>query len=333
MGKAGGSTGMGVPAALGTLVAGALLTLSLAPFEFWPLGLVSVAAFFYLLQITPGHGLLLGWLFGVGKYATGVWWVYVSIHEHGHAPMPLALFLTALFVGGLSLFSMVNGWLFCRFKQTSWMLSGAWFALVYTLGEWLLTWVLTGFPWLLVGYAHLQTPLAGFAPVGGVLLVGFFATGSAVAMLLLLRSARSGGWRALNLWLIAAAFLPWLVGGGLRTVTWSEAGEVRTAALIQGNIDQAEKWLPQNRQPIVAQYLALSEPHWGVDLLLWPEAAITLFEHEAQALLEQLDSRGKRAGTGLVLGIPALEVRPGKQIVFHNTAIGLGTWAIGAIGL
>ena len=40
----------------------------------------------------------------------GTSWIYVSIHEHGHAPLPLAGFLVFLFVLGISLPWMAFGW-------------------------------------------------------------------------------------------------------------------------------------------------------------------------------------------------------------------------------
>ena len=79
------------------LVAGALLPLSFAPFDLWPLGLLAVAVFFHLLQTTRSRGIFIGWMFGVGKYGVGVSWVYVSIHDFGNASPVLAFFLTCLF--------------------------------------------------------------------------------------------------------------------------------------------------------------------------------------------------------------------------------------------
>jgi len=315
------------------ILAGALLPLSMAPFDLWPLGLVSAGAWFYLLMTDGGRGLLLGWLYGLGKYALGVSWVYVSIHEHGNAPPWLAAFLVALFVSSMALFSMANGWLFGKFKSQNWLHAGGVFVILIIAFEWLMTWFLSGFPWLAIGYGQLNSALAGFAPLGGVMFVSLMAATSAVAVVLLGRSLIRRSRQSFNQqgragfpgWLLVAALLPWLVGGVAGRITWTEPGAVHSAALVQGNVAQASKWLPENRLPIIEKYRALSEPLWGVDLILWPEAAITVFERQATELLEALDERGKAAGTGLILGIPAVEALPGGGYAFLNTAIGIGT--------
>ncbi|MDH3641266.1 MAG: apolipoprotein N-acyltransferase, partial [Gammaproteobacteria bacterium] len=298
---------------------GALLPLSLAPFDLWPLGLVAVGGWFALLLRSESSGLLLGWAFGVGKYAVGVSWVYVSINVYGNAPPLLAAFLVVLFAGGLALFPMLNGWLFQRLRSAASPLQNAWlFTCLFVGFEWLLTWVLTGFPWLFPAYAHLDTVLAGFAPVGGVLLVSFVLIGSTCFAVAGYRSERKAA-------ALAAALSPWLVGLLLTQINWVTPGVSRSVALVQGNIDQAVKWLPQSRSAIIETYVGLSEPHWGVDVMVWPEAAITLMAHEAGNVLRVLDERGEQARTALVLGLPALERLPDNgEVVFRNTAIGMG---------
>jgi apolipoprotein N-acyltransferase len=124
---------------------------------------------------------------------------------------------------------------------------------------------------------------------------------------------------------VACVVLPWAVGLALSQLQWSWSTGNHQAALVQGNIDQSEKWSEQSQQKIVDTYLGLSEPYWGVDLMLWPEAAITLFEHEAEPLLASLDTQARAAGTGLILGVPAVEMMPGRRLVFRNTAMGFGT--------
>lgn len=308
------------------LVAGALLPLSMAPFHFWILGPLALALYFWVLLETPGRGLLAGWLFGLGLYGVGTSWIYVSIHDHGGASPGLAGFLVVLFASGLALFAMLKAWFFVRFKPTEIWLAAIYFVVLYMALEWLFTWFLTGFPWTAAGYGQIESPLAGFAPVGGVVLVSFAVLCVSVALVVLVRSLLAAGPAKRSSVLVSGALvlLPWVLGFALKIVDWTEPGPSRTAALVQGNIEQASKWDPDNRLPIINHYRELTEPHWGADLILWPEAAITVFEHQAETLLSALDARGKASGSSLVLGLPAVRVYPGEEYSFLNTARGLG---------
>lgn len=308
------------------LAAGALLPLSMAPFHFWLLGPVAVGLYFWVLLDTEGKGLLAGWLYGLGLYGVGTSWIYVSIHEHGGASPLLAGFLVALFASGLALFPMLKAWLFVRFRPAEPWQAAVLFAVLYMALEWLFTWFLTGFPWTAAGYGQIESPLSAFAPLGGVSLVSFAVLCSGLGLALLLRAVREQGPAVGRVVALPAALLllPWLLGLPLKAVDWTESGPTRTAALVQGNIEQASKWDPDNRLPIISHYRGLTEPHWGADLILWPEAAITVFEHQAEELLALLDDRGKASGSALVLGLPAVRVYPGDEYSFLNTARGLG---------
>ncbi|MGE0622383.1 MAG: apolipoprotein N-acyltransferase [Pseudomonadales bacterium] len=325
---------------LAALAAGGLLPLSMAPFGLWPLGPVSLALWFVLLMSGGAgrdRGLLTGWLYGLGLYGVGVSWVYFSIHDYGHASPLLAGFLVVLFAGGMALFPMLAAGIFRWLnppggeRDADWVRGGAWFVILVLALEWLLTWFLTGFPWLAAGYGQIDSPLAGFAPVGGVALVSAMTLVSAVGFVLTGRLLRSGGgvWpRLAVLWKTpwpALAVLPWLLGAVLSMITWTQPGPPRTAALVQGNVPQTVKWEPDQQLPIIRHYRTLTEPHWGADLILWPEAALTVFDHQAAELLAVLDERGKAAGSALVLGLPAVEIHPGGDYDFLNTARGLGT--------
>ena len=297
---------------------GALLPLMLAPFDWWPLGLLSIGGWFWLLNRHPRHAAALGFAFGLGKYGVGVSWVYVSMRLYGGASVPLAVFLVALFVAGLSLFTLLQGWVYSRAaSRRSPLLDASLFAAVWVLFEWLLTWFLTGFPWLYPGYGHLETPLVNLMPVGGVRLasLGFVLTAVYLAV------ALTGGRRILA---AALALVPWAVGLALSPVEWVQPAAVHRVALVQGNVDQAEKWKPANRMPIVDRYLGMSEPHWGAELMIWPEAAITLYEHQAQEVLALLDERGEESATTVVLGIAAAERLPAGDWLVYNSALATG---------
>lgn len=311
---------------LAALACGALLPLTLAPFGWWPLGLVSIGGWFWLLNRSTAPAWALGFAYGLGKFGVGVSWVYVSIHTYGNASPPLAAMLVLLFVVGLSLFTLAHAqlyaWLRIEKHEGTAALGNAWlFGAIWVAFEWVLTWFLTGFPWLYPGYGLLQTPLANLLPAGGVSLASL---GIVVTACFLVSALFDKPPPAVRAAAAAIAATPWLIGLVLSGAQWVEPKATRSAALVQGNVDQAVKWDRDNRMPIIDRYLDLTEPHWGRDLILWPEAAITLFEHEAAPWLQRWDERGQASGTGLVLGIPRVEPDGDGDYRFQNAAIAVG---------
>ena len=303
----------------------------MAPFRLWLLGPVAVALLFQVLLDERRRGLLAGWLYGLGLYGVGTSWIYVSIHEHGGAAPVLAGALVTLFASSMALFPMLLGWLFVRFRPAADISAAVLFAVLYVALEWLLTWFLTGFPWVALGYGQIDSPMAALAPIGGVPLVSFGVLVSGLALALVIRFVRRdgirGAWighRRQLIMMLALVSGPWLLAGLADRIRWTEPAAVRTAALVQGNVAQATKWDPDSRLPIIERYRSLTEPHWGTDLILWPEAAITAFEHQAEALLAALDARGQATGSSLVIGLPALRAYPDGEYSFLNTARGLG---------
>ena len=299
--------------ALAALCAGALLPLALAPYEIWPAMLVSVGLLFWLLGRveTARRAFWIGWLFGVGKYGVGASWIYVSIHVYGGAEPPLAAALVAVFVAGLALFNGLVGCL-CSRQTTA---GGAFrFACAWVAVEWLLTVFLTGFPWLFAGYAFVDVALAGWAPVGGVLLMSYVAVLSAALLVVAATTKRP-------LWLIAPVAL-WLGGWALQSVQWTQRGEARTVALVQANLDQLAKWTPAGLVDALARYRRLSEGAWQQDIVLWSEAAIPdLYSRIAERLAVM---RPQDAGD-LVFGAVMAQRSPQSEMpAIYNAALSTG---------
>jgi apolipoprotein N-acyltransferase len=310
------------------LAGGLALPLSLAPFDWRLADVVSIAALFVALRgVRAARAAWIGWAFGLGKYGLGASWVYVSIHEYGHATPLLAGALVALFVALLALFPAIMAVAFAAirdWKQTSrevpvlreaLAFAGCWVAL-----EWVLTWALTGFPWLYAGYAHLGDPLRHYAPVGGVLLVSLAAAVGAVAIV----AAALERTRAARALALCVALLPWLGGLALGEIEWTQPGPGGRVALVQGAIPQDHKWVAEHTRSILDTYRHLSAPHWQNDLVIWPEAAVTLFEHQADGYLREMSARARAGGAGLVLGIPAAERQADGSWAFLNAAIAIG---------
>lgn len=310
------------PGHLAALLAGVLQVLSLAPFSFWPAGIAAIGLLYWLLQRQKTSTVILRcWLFGVGLYGSGISWIYVSIHEHGNAPPLLAGFLVALFTCLLALLPATAGACYRWISGPAPRLGGLIFAACWVLVEWLRSWLLTGFPWLYSGYGHIDTALAGWAPVAGVLGITLIATltGVAVADFLSDRSPR-------RLRLPALAALLWIAGWGLQQHEWVHlGGNAVRVGMIQPNIPQTVKWQPLAYGRIIASYRRLSSELWNNDIIVWPEAAIPRLYQRASGLIAELDSEAASHGASLITGIPFQKSQPGEgDSAWYNSAVVLG---------
>jgi apolipoprotein N-acyltransferase len=320
---------MAIRHSLFALFAGLLLTLSLAPFNAWPLGIVSATLLALALnKSTSGQAAWRGWLFGFALFGSGTSWVYVSIHVYGGAPVPLAVGLTTIFSMGLALFFLFTCWAYRRFlpdTKNSVFNNTIGFATFWILCEWLRSWFLTGFPWLFLGHAHNHSPLSGFAPITGVLGISFIVaySGAVIAQTIVQKKFLR------NSSLIVAAL--WLSGAALQLISWTTPnGEPIKVALIQPNTAQQLKWNRHYYQETLDTLTTMSAPFWSqADIVIWPEAAIPNYLDNAQEFVDSLDAEAKKNNTSLITGIPyrseADDVNPLGQSFNSVIAIGNGS--------
>lgn len=168
--------------------AGACLNLGFAPFGWWPIAVLAPAALFALIRgLPPRRAGWTGAAFGAGLFLFGTYWLYTCLHVFGLVPIWLTIVLQAALVGLMSTFSAALCYLANRF----WLKPGAtraWLVLpvLWVLLEWLRGWALSGFPWLSLGYAMIDSPLKDWAPLFGVYGVTWAAAVIAVALNVLL---------------------------------------------------------------------------------------------------------------------------------------------------
>lgn len=301
--------------------AGLLVTLSLAPFDFWPAGILSCSLYAYLLcTCSVRDAIWRSWLFGMGMFGSGVSWVFVSINVYGGAGIPLATFLIVLFCAGLSvLFQVSFGWFYVRFVRAlpGGMLMG--FPVTWVLAEWLRSWLFTGFPWLYLGYGHLDTPISGWAPVLGVYGLSFICAMTGICLFLAWRSRQAVACATYAVIVITL----WAGGAVLKPIEWvvKASEQPLSVVLYQPNVPQEHKWDPAWYQPILQQLREASEPYYGADILVWPEAAIPGFYQRAGDFLEPIAQRAAASETTLFAGAPYLGEQ-GRS--YYNSVIALG---------
>ncbi|POR48559.1 apolipoprotein N-acyltransferase [Paraburkholderia eburnea] len=323
---------------LAALALGALNTLSFAPTPHggW-LEIAIFAGLYFWLTRTTGwkSALFTGWAFGFGNFVTGVWWLYVSMHVYGGMPAPLAGAALGLFSLYLGVYPALAAllWSFCAgharqnraSAQDALPYSPTWhgafaFASAWALGEWARGYIFTGFPWLSSGYAQVDGPFAGFAPIVGVYGVGWVL--ALVAALLVqalvgLRRARGGA-------LTAAAIAAGVIVAGLLLprVNWTHPENATLdVRLLQGNVKQDMKFSESGTQDALNEFqkLITAKP---ADLVVTPETAVPVLVQEIPEKFGR-DIRAFADGThtSILFGAVGGTITPDGRVVDYTNSL------------
>jgi apolipoprotein N-acyltransferase len=297
------------------LLAGALTVLAFAPFGLWPVQIATLAFVFWLVlqQSSIKRSMLIGWAYGSGWLACGTYWLYISMHRYGGMPSWMAVVAVLALALALSVYVALAMGIGTWFRQrgasatVSLLLI---FPALWVLAEWFRGWVLTGFPWIVSGYAHTNSPLAGFAPVFGVYGVAWLAAVIA-GCLVLLRS---------NKWTIVMAIALFGAGIGLKTIDWTATnGRPISVRLLQGNIAQEMKFADDQVINTLTLYHDMIQAA-PADLIATPETALPLFAHQLPPdYLERLSAFARRSNSHIALGIPVRD----NQREYANSVIGI----------
>jgi len=322
-----------MPASLATLAAlllGAATVFSFAPFGASFLPVLTLAGLFALWQRanSPRRAFALGFAFGIGLFGAGVSWVYIALNTFGDMPTVLAALGSAGFCAYLALFPALAGWVAVRTTAPYSVARLIVAAAAWTLSEWLRGWLFSGFGWLSVGYAQVTGPLAGYSPIGGVLLPGLLL---ALTAAWLCDAAGSLGLHRRRLLASAGVLaIVWACGYALIRVDWSHpVGEPTTVSLVQGNVEQDVKFDPSYREKTFAIYADLVQQSRG-RLIVLPESALPVFADEVPPeYVALLRSAAQRNGGDLLLGLfffePSENLR--EEGRYFNSVVTIGTAA------
>lgn len=284
------------------VLAGSATTLAFAPVEWRFFSILTPAILFLLLSKaeTRKQYLLLSYSFGVGMFATGVSWIFYSMYFFAHAYLGLALALTSLFVLFMALFMLIFAALALLFRHHSctWQLL-LYFPASWVIAEWVRGWLFTGFPWLYLGHSHIDNWLVNIAPVTGSLGVSFLSAVLSGALALMIPGQQRQRLLAAGLSLAIFVTTFWL-----GKIDWTApVGKPITAALLQGNIPQDKKWLPEYLQPTLDLYLEMTHENWDADLIIWPETAIPgYFHRHMEDVILPLQEKSAETNTDLLMG-------------------------------
>ena len=299
-------------------IAGALLSLSFAPFGWWPLAILMPAVLIGLWQgATPRRAAVVGFWFNAGTFTAGTWWLYIAIKQIGHAPLLLALFLMVGLVAIMGAYHALLGWLVAKYLPEQgalrWLVGipGAWLLI-----EWWRSWFLSGFGWLALGYAHTDNWLGGLAPLIGQYGLGLLTLLLAGGLFGLLHGDRRTRMASALVYLVA-----WGAAFGVRGVEWTAPySRPITVAVVQGAVPQDEKWIAGNLESILELYKTRTREAHGASLIVWPESAIPELANYHVDYYRDVYQEASARGSSLMMGTLRMEQNPktGEDEYFNS---------------
>lgn len=303
------------------LIAGATMPLAFAPFH-WPIfAFLAPAVLLYkLLNARIKQAFFYGLAFGIGYFAVGVYWIFISVNTYGNTPFFISLIVTALLVLSLALYGAIACLLFAAISK-NWPTGVRClilFPLLWLLAELARGYLFTGFPWILLGYSQIDTPLRGFAPLISVYGLSWMTAVVSGALVLLARKE--------NFWLQICSgftiFILVIIGWSLNRIDWTQpVGKPMTVSLVQGNIGQSIKWNSAYILHTLKEYRTLTNKNWGSKLIVWPEAAVPVLASEVTPYIDLMNREAKNHDDYLIMGIPLDNVKTQK---YYNGLLLLG---------
>lgn len=312
--------------------------------------LVVLSAALHALAFPPWDQPLAAWMAlapllvairGVGGRAAaglGLLWGALSIWAQGYwVPLGIAYYYDQplvfgfLFALGASLVFYATYTAFFAFCAAR--LPTAWpafpravaIAAFFVSAEWARASLLTGDPWLLLGYA--LVPGLGFAQIaawGGVYLLSFFVVVANAALVeCWFGFAESSGVRLKEaLTTLALAVLVPGVYGVSHLLDADEASESMSIAVVQGNQDFGAHWREEFYGVGLDEYLELSTEvaDAGAELVVWPESSVNFLVETDPPWRFAIEEAVRGWGSQLILGGPHAETNAAGERTWRNSA-------------
>jgi apolipoprotein N-acyltransferase len=228
---------------------GAPWVISFAPMAWWWFGLLLVTALPFVAQ-SAHRPWLCGLAFGWSAYGIGVSWLHISLHTYGELPFWLACLSVAGFALYLAIFPALAVYGYFRLRsdklsQSSYLFNALLWSGLWTFFEWLRGTFMTGFAWLSLGDAFVDSPFANLLPW----------VGSYGALFLLMVLAHLLIGLSINLWvsrnlkpLIQGSFM---IGSYILSLVlllqlpiYTQTAGLLPVVGVQTNVDQSIKFDP-----------------------------------------------------------------------------------------
>lgn len=316
--------------------AGALATLGHAPFQLTLLFVIAITVLVWLLDVSATKGRKLrsafsmGWFFGVGHFASGLYWVAAAFNVDSDAWGPIwGIPATIGLAAGLALFFGV-GALIAMLLWTNDVRRIAAFAIGIFVSEWLRGHILTGFPWLLPAYVWTPgEPISQLASLFGAYGLTLLTLLIAATPAALADGGQSSGRRFAPM-LAAALAVGMAWGWGAQHIASAPTEPPGTRPIVRvadSGLGQAEKWQnrPDQEWRVLQRYLEASGAPTDDNadsIVIWPEGAIPVVNFFMLEDPNFMAALGQGLGDRvLITGLTRREMQTDGLAYFNSAAV------------
>ena len=304
---------------------GFFLTLSFAPFDFWPTMFVAISFIFFLLQktATKKQAFWLGFCFAFAFFVSSIYWISASLlvdAEHFAWLIPFAVTLIpALLAIYYGLIFMIFFILNQKIKLNIWQ-QALLFSFLWLVAEIARSTLFSGFSWNLLGYVSLSMPyIAQTADIWGVYGLSFcLCFCSIFGVILFYKHKQKQHWQYFS---FAIFILIFCIAYGLLRLnqTKTNTGKTWQFRLVQANIPQSAKWEEADKLKNLNLHMQLSQNNSHLDAVIWPETAIpfAVSNLNTNQLQQSLQSAIPKNGS-LISGLVYVDYQNSDLQIFNS---------------
>ena len=248
------------------LALGAISSFAMQPYEFWPVLILGLSGFWFLMTENRKiwQSYLSGFLFAFGYFVAGLWWVGNALLVDGNPylwALPLAVFgLQAL----LSFFILMAAGLSQTFAKGRSLPAFLFFVAMMSFWEWGRGHMFTGFPWNLFGMTWTSSlAMSQIASVGGIHFLNLATVFAFTLPAFLWKGIASKNSKIAISVVTALLIATNFIWGSYRLPASTDFNKDVLVQLVTPNIAQKDKWNPD----------LMAENFWKTVRLMRPEAA------------------------------------------------------------
>ena len=215
-----------------------------------------------------------GWCFGFGFFLAGLYWIsfalLVDIDSFGWLIPFAVLIIPAILAVYVGLIALITKLL----SKNKYQLVIS-FTCLWVIAEIIRVNILSGFPWLLIGYSLcLSDSMIQFASILGIYGLSLVTLCAVCPLYLLLNH-----YRKLDLFIVIGGFVIFVTNFcyGYHRLEISPTNYTDTKIrIVQANIEQTLKWDTKQQTDNLLKHMNLSKiNNDNIDYVIWPESAIT----------------------------------------------------------